>query len=558
MRSSTFLRRLLYGVILTLLLFLPTQGYAQPNGDGPEPDLSVAPDDSPLIIQGTLDGETSAFSGHVRLSVTGGDVTQLRMLASDLVEKDSPSQLIERRYLSIPAGTSLSVNQPLDVQVTVSNVNHPGVYTGIIKFLLPEQLEDEALIVPVELHVDATPVVEPVEPSLSVQVVRCQNRLSCRVARWLLPENATRDDWQVLLDNQTPNAVDVTDVDVVMFGEQTGHVVRTNEIKLKVPHPLPASQVERIDLTIFRNRLPSDRYRGTFRFKVADEEQPVIVNVDLDVRDGPFWPFLLIVLGIIVGRLARDMDTPAAQTQIKLRPRYQQLLTKADEITNNEAKSYVIGELQTFITLLDEPETQEETLKQELERVTEHIDFLISLDPLMQGLPDALAAQLKPKLTQIVEALRNNDLPKAQQLQQQIEQRRQQAQADGTMGAREQFASLQTQLENLKKRAAQSWTTTKTNTISRWQRQLATISGIRINSGLRYWVIRPFLWFLLLLVLTLLGMQTLYVKAGTAFGAAGLYEDYLALFLWGLTADVVSRSLSSLTGNMAENGDDEP
>ena len=60
-----------------------------------------------------------------------------------------------------------------------------------------------------------------------------------------MPENAIRDDWQVLLDNQTPNAVDVTDVDVVMFGEQTGHVVRTNEIKLEVPHPLPASQVER-------------------------------------------------------------------------------------------------------------------------------------------------------------------------------------------------------------------------------------------------------------------------------------------------------------------------
>ncbi len=556
MRSSTFLRRLLYGAILTLLLSLSTLALAQGNGDGPEPHLSVAPDDSPLVILGTLDGETSAFSGHVRLSVTGGDVTELRMLASDLVEKDSPSQLIERRYLSIPAGTSLSVNQPLDVEVTVSNVNHPGVYTGTIKFLLPEQLEDEALIVPVELHVDATPLVEPVEPSLSVQVVHCQNQLSCWVASWLLPENAIRDDWEVLLDNQTPNAVDVTDVDVVMFGEQTGHVVRPDEIELEVPHPLPASQVERIGLTIFRHRLPSDRYRGTFRFKVADEEQPVIVNVDLDVRDGPFWPFLLIVLGILVGRLARDMDTPAAQTQIKLMPRYRQLRAKADEITNDEAKSYVMDELQTFKADLDQAETPEETLKQELERVATHLDFLISLDALTQGLPDALAAQLKPKLAQIVESLRNNDLIKAQELQQQIEQRLQQAQADGTMGARQQWDRLQTKIETLKIHAAQLWTTSKTNTISRWQRLLATISGIRINSELRYWVIRPLLWFLLLLVLTLLGMQTLYVKAGTAFGAAG--GDYLALFLWGLTADVVSRSLSSLTGNMGENGGDEP
>ena len=68
-----------------------------------------------------------------------------------------------------------------------------------------------------------------------------------------------------------------------------------------------------------------------------------------------------------------------------------------------------------------------------------------------------------------------------------------------------------------------------------------------MNAEVRYWIVQPFLWLILLIVLLLLGLQTLYVNAGTTFGVAGVY-DYLALFVWGLTADVASTSLINLAG----------
>jgi TM2 domain-containing membrane protein YozV len=58
---------------------------------------------------------------------------------------------------------------------------------------------------------------------------------------------------------------------------------------------------------------------------------------------------------------------------------------------------------------------------------------------------------------------------------------------------------------------------------------------------------RPLLGVALLLLLSLLGLQQLYVNAGLTFGATGLY-DYLGLFVWGLSADLAQRSLHTLPG----------
>lgn len=62
-----------------------------------------------------------------------------------------------------------------------------------------------------------------------------------------------------------------------------------------------------------------------------------------------------------------------------------------------------------------------------------------------------------------------------------------------------------------------------------------------------YWFLRPFLYIMLLVLLTLTGMNSLYIEKGENFGEKPL-SDYLALLLWGLSADVASRSLSGLQG----------
>ena len=56
---------------------------------------------------------------------------------------------------------------------------------------------------------------------------------------------------------------------------------------------------------------------------------------------------------------------------------------------------------------------------------------------------------------------------------------------------------------------------------------------------------RALLFILLLVLLAFLGWQQLYIENGANFGVGGLL-DYLGLFMWGLSADVVQRTLQRL------------
>jgi hypothetical protein len=72
---------------------------------------------------------------------------------------------------------------------------------------------------------------------------------------------------------------------------------------------------------------------------------------------------------------------------------------------------------------------------------------------------------------------------------------------------------------------------------------LETISPVEAGLGLGAHVLGVLVWIGLLVV----GFQTLYVNQGTSFGSNGIF-DYVGLILWGLTADVASRSLGNLAG----------
>jgi hypothetical protein len=91
---------------------------------------------------------------------------------------------------------------------------------------------------------------------------------------------------------------------------------------------------------------------------------------------------------------------------------------------------------------------------------------------------------------------------------------------------------------------------TNPNRLNPVQRFLVTLSGVtdQVRAETTFWVVRPLLSLILLMGLSAVGMGSLYVERGTTFGARP-FADYLGLILWGLSADVASRSLSSLQGS---------
>ena len=536
---------------LWLLMMLLWMGGA---AGAAEPVLTVDPGDSPLVIYGKLDGQTTAFGGDVRLTATGDDVKELLMLPSGMKGVGDDNVIIDRSNVTVPSGISLNKGQPRDIRVTVNNVTRPGEYAGSLKFLLPGQSEDKALKIGLTLRIDSKPKVQPVFPNMTFQLVRCQNPIACAVSTWLLPASAIREDWAVYLDNQTLAPIEMTDATVVMRGEKTGHAINPDVISLTLSHPLPLGKVEPIMMTIHRNRLLPDRYQGTLRFKVKGSDDPVIINIDLNLRDSPIWAVLIILAGIIVGRLARGMSTPEAQKQIKFLPRLYQLRDSADRLENAEARTYLAGQIQDASEQIALAKETEEVLSQVLDKLKGRIDFLGTLEGLEHQLTkfDALIEELKPTIQAARQELIYNRVEEAERLRKKVEARLQEVQQDKTMGVASDL--FDTFFKSFRASTARWSEAEKAKAPTRpggmrwgWlAKVMTTLSGTEVMSAeLRYWFVRPLLFLILLAVLALLGLQTLYVSAGSAFGAAGLY-DYLGLFLWGLSADIAQRTLQNL------------
>ncbi|MCC5610123.1 hypothetical protein LC612_26010 [Nostoc sp. CHAB 5834] len=79
---------------------------------------------------------------------------------------------------------------------------------------------------------------------------------------------------------------------------------------------------------------------------------------------------------------------------------------------------------------------------------------------------------------------------------------------------------------------------------------MVNLSGVsdQVRAEATFWVVRPLLSLTLLVGLSAAGISSLYIENGTTFGARP-FADYLGLILWGLSADVASRSLSNLPGS---------
>jgi hypothetical protein len=80
----------------------------------------------------------------------------------------------------------------------------------------------------------------------------------------------------------------------------------------------------------------------------------------------------------------------------------------------------------------------------------------------------------------------------------------------------------------------------------RGMRAVAFLTGYdeSARAEISLWFLRPLLWLMLLFGLLVVGLQQLYLK-NPSFGSAA-FSDYFGLFVWATSADVASRTISTL------------
>src|SRR5208283_5497423 len=85
-------------------------------------------------------------------------------------------------------------------------------------------------------------------------------------------------------------------------------------------------------------------YQGQYRMEVKDGD-PIIVPFTFDVRDGIVWPLIVLISGIVLGRLVQSTNTPRAQAQLRLMDKFQSVAVSVERIPSTELRQSLQGRL---------------------------------------------------------------------------------------------------------------------------------------------------------------------------------------------------------------------
>ncbi|AOY82942.1 hypothetical protein BJP36_26540 [Moorena producens JHB] len=543
---------------LLILLVLPASALAQ--------TIDVDANDQPLEITGWL-GEENGFIGNVRLTASKQDVASFTFLPSDLKGKDT-DQEITRQQVELIGDPQLSAAVPKDFQVKVNGIQSPGTYEGQIELLPLGQQRSEAVVIPLTVTAKARPKLVPLPDSeqLQLQLVQCSWWLDCGLAHLLLPASAFQNQWQLRFDNPVKATVSLRNAEVVLEGKQTGYqITETEVIPPKSPETLAANQIVRLPLQWERRQIPPDRYRGAVYLTLEGKEGRLAIPVNLSMRSGPLIPLLLLLVGIILGRLFKYMQEkgiPQADALGEVN-RLEGKITEADpedekiltpmvkEVRKSVYQMNLDGVKADVNAIADRFNclSRLRTMEQKLQPKKQHPKVggengilhkiakartLLSLPTDAQGEEleqvKALLAEIQSEVVQLGSSMMGRDNQPDAALMETAEEAEKAAAAVGHA----------VEAEMRRGPALPMW-------VVRLKRSLIVLSGVssQVRAEATYWVVRPLLSLALLFGLSVVGIRALYVENGGTFGADP-FADYWELVLWGLSADVASRSLSSL------------
>lgn len=392
---------------------------------------------------------------------------------------------------------------------------------------------------------------------IQLRLVNCSWALDCFLAKRVLPASAHLDQLELKFDNPAAEPATILNSAVAIQGNLTQYPLPGAALSISNEEiTLPPQAISSIPLTLNRSAMPPEQYVGAIYLTQAAQSNRLVLPVNLSVRSGPLLSVVAIILGVLLGRLFKYMQEvggPQAEIRKKV------YLLEAD------IKAAQPGDRQILRPMVDE--ARKLVYRHQLEAADAQVTLIQSRLAVLKQLR-VVEDQLYDRQKQGEEILPENweSLQKARNLIAQgkddeattvVAEMLQAANAQSRGGAdpaAEQVGkTLLDAAFNLDKSArnaiAEAEPSKPLGRIEQFQQFLVNLVGLsdQARAEATYWFVRPLLYLVLLVGLTIVGLNTLYIEQGETFGARPM-ADYLVLLLWGLSADVASRSLTSLQG----------
>jgi hypothetical protein len=528
-QNDNMLRQRLLVACVVLLFLTGTSGAAE---------VQVLPGDAPLRIHGRI-GDDTTFVKRLGLMASVA-VPELIFRSTDLLRADGMEQIGRQQVALSAPKVDLAANTPKDVEIKVAGIKHPGTYKGTLYFLKPERGLKAVVTVPIEVTAEGVPKLTQRKGSeaVRIQLFDCIGP-GCWVARLIQP-GAFLSTYPLAFDNASLEPFEMTAA-VNATGDVT-HGSLGNVLTAQSPVQVPVQPVYTLPIAIKDSKPLPDHYIGDVQLKMAVDAPPLKIPLEVNVRTGPIVPIIVLLVGILFGRLLKymkDKGTPQSDLLLNLYHLESRITGSSDaqllqpmlevvkaliydmqvddakkEITNIENRWTQLKTLRGLESTLA-PRSQETDVKAILEKISKARDLI----------KDKQDQQASTLVAQIQAAVQNLPQPTPALAV---------AHAMATAQAKKAVADATRTLQGV------------TETPNWFVRLLSLFTGI--NGGLRaevtLRVLRPTIYLLLIGALIILGMQQLYVK-NVAFGSDPV-SDYFGLLVWAMSSDVASRTLTSL------------
>lgn len=468
------------------------------------------------------------------------------------------------------------------VDIALRDVTSPGVYTGQV-VLAPEggtgkpspRTYDVSFVATFKPGMSILPV-----GALALKVSNCWTSSKlCLLTHLFAPETANTDySFQVRNASPAPLAVKVTYVTLGVVPDKPALVLKSKSSdtsgaqEIDLPDIPPNGSATFVAVVTNASDLSPGSYPGTLQFSAlpaavkgnsqllvgdkAGDGSFVVKNIAtaevataVAVRTSVLLPLVVVLLGVVAGRIAATLATSGFEAKLEFYPRFFELDRTLKKLPDPFKR--VIGELldQAWQTVLKGTTQGADQTFTNLERHATYVAQLLRLREELAKMPSGEPHnQAAAVITEALDQLsgRAPDLDKVRTSRDEALQFMQNLQSSG--GGHEAAAVVQSLVVD-----SQQWRRMEQPAPSQFGMRLATGLGMLAGTGtkgvsLYYTTLRPLMHLIVLFVLVIYGVWQNYATGTDAatFGSQGI-SQYAVLFLWGVSSDIINKTLQSIS-----------
>jgi hypothetical protein len=554
--------------ILSLLFFLLVSmaiGQAQKGCDSL---IQVINNDAgSLSIKGML-GEEQAegtFEGFIELKSMQGATVDLQ---ASTLKDDYTGTLIASRDVELSASNmTFKKGERAELFVNIKGKT-PGNYSGTI-LLSPRNSDCEVEVkIAFSLTKKGAVKVSEIDAKQTIKTV------PPNIVGVLLPPRINQKSISFRIENNSKNPITLDTYTFSLVGEGTNNKIPDSQLIWQEPNMeiLPkGEQVVSFKLDRKNWSIAPDKYTGNLKVHVKNYTEPLNVEVTLFSRTRIWIAVILLLIGIIVGRIVRDLNK--RKGQMNLMNRLLPLYTRINKIKEDQGRDGLWAQAKALEAKIEAitDEKSAKALEDDFTRLEKKIKQYQQLEVLNEKLFDALENFLEDiEDDEAIEEVQNEAVSKLEFVGDAILKGNDEKIKAGTLEivglidrlsksaagsksvtssavSKTKEAAARNVAEQLQETEAEKTELPETPT-SRVTRILTSIlgflTGIKVDARTRYAFFRPLVGLITLTIIVLMGFQEIYIEGGDTFGSEGIY-DYLKLFLWGIISDVFSRTLLS-------------